>query len=69
MTTPPGNPDPTPWQRKLAAAQRLAECLFALRNANELLQLALTDWRLEFDDDAITQVIERSDAPIGHVRR
>ena len=69
MTMPSGDAEPTPWQRKVAVAQRLAESLRALRNASELVQLALTDWRLEFDDAAIAQVLERSDALIGHIKR
>jgi len=69
MTTPSGDPEPTPWQRKVAVAQRLAESLRALHNASELVQLALTDWRLEFDAAAIAQMLERSDALIGHIKR
>ena len=69
MTTTSNYPEPTPWQRKVAATRRLGESLLALRNANELLRLALTDWRLEFDDAAIAQIRERSDALIGHLKR
>ena len=69
MMPPSGDPEPTAWQRKAAVAQRLAESLLALRDANELVQLALTDWRLEFDGAAIAQMRERSDALIGHVKR
>ena len=68
MTTPSGD-EPTPWQRKVAVAQRLAESLRALHSASELVQLALTDWRLEFDDAAIAQMLERSAALIGHIKR
>ena len=69
MTTSSGDREPTPWQRKVAVAQRLAQSLRALHNASELVQLALTDWRLEFDDAAIAQMLERSDALIGHIKR
>jgi len=69
MTMPSGDSEPTPWQRKVAVAQRLAESLRALCTASELVQLALTDWRLEFDDAAIAQLLERSEALIGHIKR
>ena len=69
MTTRSSNPEPTPWQRKAAATQRLKDSLRALRTANELVQLALSDWRLEFDDAAIAQTLEASAALIGHVKR
>ncbi len=69
MTTTPNDPEPTPLQRRAAVTQRLADSLLALRDDNELVQLALTDWRLEFDDAAISQMLERSDALIGHVKR
>ena len=69
MTTRTSDPEPTPWQRKAAATERLKESLRALRTANELVQLALTDWRLEFDAAAIAQTLETSTALIGHVKR
>jgi len=65
----PRFPEPTPSQRKAAATQRLMESLRGLRNASELVQLALIDWRLECDDAAIARVLERSNALIGRLRR
>jgi len=68
-TTTPNDPEPTPLQRRATVTQRLADSLLALRDATELVQLALIDWRLEFDDAAIAKMLERSDALIGHVKR